>query len=418
MPPKQDVTKPKECSKCKIVKEPKEFSRCNSQPDGRYCLRPACKACDNIARTAKKVAKSASIEVEQAPKGTKETVQDFLDRTWTIQEGKKADPNTRHMKYVKLADISPAFAESYGPIKYQIAKVVDEDLRIARATTAGDFAFVSVPWCLEKLGVKECTKCPKDDNIRPLASFSPANEGGLRGDCKACEKGVKIAKYAETTNARDEKAAAGETRKCVGPCGEVKCVSKFQENRVLCISCRNKDHQKRGEDAVLTSPDKYRMCVGCQCAHKIEDFTGNSAVCNKRHASIAAQLRNSKKSACQRGKEWKLSDAEATAIFSLPCFYSKIYEPEVHPSGIDRLDNAVGYVVGNCVPCHRVVNMMKGDMTIGEFHAALTDIVERDGDATLLKARYDNAFKMNMTCKLGFEELCAAILGNTAWVVA
>jgi hypothetical protein len=36
-------------------------------------------------------------------------------------------------------------------------------------------------------------------------------------------------------------------------------------------------------------------------------------------------------------------------------------------SGIDRLDNNIGYVSGNCVPCCSVCNYAKRDMTVDQF---------------------------------------------------
>jgi 5-methylcytosine-specific restriction endonuclease McrA len=38
-------------------------------------------------------------------------------------------------------------------------------------------------------------------------------------------------------------------------------------------------------------------------------------------------------------------------------------------SGIDRLDNAIGYEPPNCVPCCDICNLAKRDMSYGAFVA-------------------------------------------------
>ncbi len=41
--------------------------------------------------------------------------------------------------------------------------------------------------------------------------------------------------------------------------------------------------------------------------------------------------------------------------------------PREERSGIDRVDNSVGYEVDNCVPCCGVCNRMKRDLTKDQF---------------------------------------------------
>lgn len=36
-------------------------------------------------------------------------------------------------------------------------------------------------------------------------------------------------------------------------------------------------------------------------------------------------------------------------------------------NGIDRVNNALGYIESNCVPCCKICNAAKGEMTLGEF---------------------------------------------------
>jgi hypothetical protein len=52
-------------------------------------------------------------------------------------------------------------------------------------------------------------------------------------------------------------------------------------------------------------------------------------------------------------------------------------QPPFFYTGIDRLDNAVGYLVGNCAPCCKVCNAMRSDMTIEAFLAKIRKIAAR-----------------------------------------
>jgi len=44
-------------------------------------------------------------------------------------------------------------------------------------------------------------------------------------------------------------------------------------------------------------------------------------------------------------------------------------------NGVDRIDNSVGYAVGNCVPCCKICNWMKGTKTRDEFLQACHAVV-------------------------------------------
>lgn len=46
-------------------------------------------------------------------------------------------------------------------------------------------------------------------------------------------------------------------------------------------------------------------------------------------------------------------------------------------NGIDRVDNSVGYVLSNCVPCCSTCNRMKGTMSSEEFKEKIKLIYSR-----------------------------------------
>ena len=92
------------------------------------------------------------------------------------------------------------------------------------------------------------------------------------------------------------------------------------------------------------------------------------------------------KNALKRGYEFNLSKEEFRNIITQPCFYcGKQYTQEKRDkgnngsfkyTGIDRYDNTKGYVIGNCVPCCKTCNMMKGTMTVMEFKEKMETILK------------------------------------------
>lgn len=67
----------------------------------------------------------------------------------------------------------------------------------------------------------------------------------------------------------------------------------------------------------------------------------------------------------RRNLKWDLSVEDFEKIISKPCYYCGSKNGKY--SGVDRIDNSVGYIKGNCVPCCRKCNMMKKDMSKDEF---------------------------------------------------
>ncbi len=100
----------------------------------------------------------------------------------------------------------------------------------------------------------------------------------------------------------------------------------------------------------------------------------------KGQAAFNTLLRNIKYSAKARGHEWSLSKDFVLKLNSQPCHYcgiapkQKIAELKTRKcngeylyNGIDRLDNAKGYIPGNVVPCCGTCNRAKFTMPKSVF---------------------------------------------------
>lgn len=85
--------------------------------------------------------------------------------------------------------------------------------------------------------------------------------------------------------------------------------------------------------------------------------------------------------ASNRSLEWGLSFDEFARMISLPCHYCgsepmAVYKKEasrkgITYNGIDRVDNSIGYLQGNVVPCCKFCNMAKSRWGLDDFTAWL-----------------------------------------------
>lgn len=88
-----------------------------------------------------------------------------------------------------------------------------------------------------------------------------------------------------------------------------------------------------------------------------------------------------KRKAQKRGLIFSLTRAEFKKLTKQPCHYCGAEPAHVATprgkartgnyiyNGIDRLDNSMGYIVDNCVPCCKMCNFAKRDISVEDFKA-------------------------------------------------
>lgn len=142
----------------------------------------------------------------------------------------------------------------------------------------------------------------------------------------------------------------------------------------------------------------------CECGektqvrpHRLINGTTRSCGCSRNEdkeliedeASARWFYRSYKVSARQAKREFALTLEQFRKITSLPCHYcgaapaprsrpdkkSKLSQKFIS-SGVDRVDNAVGYVPENCVPCCYTCNIMKRSHSVSAFLAHVKRIVD------------------------------------------
>jgi 5-methylcytosine-specific restriction endonuclease McrA len=108
--------------------------------------------------------------------------------------------------------------------------------------------------------------------------------------------------------------------------------------------------------------------------------------------------------ASKHGRRWEISFTEFLALTARDCTYCGVPPAQVatpyvtrrgevrnsaNPTwasavvftynGIDRVDSSVGYVLSNCVPCCRVCNVAKSDMSSDAFEGWIDRIARNRG---------------------------------------
>lgn len=139
-------------------------------------------------------------------------------------------------------------------------------------------------------------------------------------------------------------------------------------------------------------------CINCgaesvKCCAEIKSGRGSRSGCRqcfgraKGHVGLSALFYAYRLSARRAGRRFALNLQSFQALTSAPCHYCAAPPSQLASrkaktpwgayvySGIDRMDNAQGYVAGNCVPCCGVCNTAKGGMSYADFVAHIRALV-------------------------------------------
>lgn len=149
-----------------------------------------------------------------------------------------------------------------------------------------------------------------------------------------------------------------ETKLCRG-CSIEKPITEFHlhkgKPRSRCKECRRLeriDYSLRPE-VVQRSKDYYQE-------HKVE-FRDRM---RDYYHSLVGQYHQYKKRAVKSNFEFTITKEDCKAFYRTDCYYCGGLIKDL---GIDRIDNSIGYVLSNCVPCCSVCNFMKGTLAKDEF---------------------------------------------------
>lgn len=200
--------------------------------------------------------------------------------------------------------------------------------------------------------------------------------------CKCDCGGEKWARGADLTRQRHTNCGCRiyepEIGQVFGSWTVIESVPGFRKTtvKVRCI-CQNTSN-------VPVSDLRHGKSTQCKdCASKSNrKGDGESA----RNRTIRGYINGAKK----RKIPFELSVEDMLTIFSLNCYYcgkepctvTRENSGDFVYNGIDRVDNSIGYIANNCVPCCAICNRMKRDLTVDEFIAHVQRISQMNYERT------------------------------------
>lgn len=110
-----------------------------------------------------------------------------------------------------------------------------------------------------------------------------------------------------------------------------------------------------------------------------QDYARGEAAFNK-------TLRSYQQNAQTRGHSWEVTGEEFNRLAAMDCHYcgtppSMITKGSLRGgdyvyNGLDRIDNSLGYTLGNVLTCCKICNHAKVDMPYDDFLAWIAQLVE------------------------------------------
>ena len=197
--------------------------------------------------------------------------------------------------------------------------------------------------------------CRYCDSYKPAAEFPKDSENlyGRGYNCLVC--------YRAKHPLSKPKRIVTETQAECTQCKQVKLRSDFRKNPAVkcgleshCRDCTNakaNEHSraKRREGSEQRRLQRYMLC-------RFNDY-----------------IRRTK----ERGHSFALSLEQFWSVKRQPCVYCGQEPDPKKGSGIDRVDNSIGYELNNCVPCCGPCNWMKHTLSLGDFSAKIKRIAAR-----------------------------------------
>jgi len=180
-----------------------------------------------------------------------------------------------------------------------------------------------------------------------------------------------------------------------------KVVPGFRSGKLVAI--RRVENNKRGWPQFLCKCDcggesvvascrlsaKKNQIRSCGCSHTDHQIKVNLArrLSSGEAACHAAYLMTRNSCARKRKLTWEIAEADWKRLSALPCHYCGAGPSNLSRggygrfgdyayNGLDRVDNGVGYVLFNVVPCCKLCNQAKSVLTLNDFKAWITRVYE------------------------------------------
>lgn len=156
-------------------------------------------------------------------------------------------------------------------------------------------------------------------------------------------------------------------------------VSGKESNRTILYQCQCTCGNLETKRITSLASGRSKQCKDCSFADLSKRRTGIVKVTNEWRIEALARgrINRYRKGAAERGLEWSLSGDACMALFANGCYYcgavpanqaaDRARSIAFTYSGIDRRDNARGYVPDNVVSCCGTCNRAKSDRNEADF---------------------------------------------------
>lgn len=181
----------------------------------------------------------------------------------------------------------------------------------------------------EIASIKTCTKCKQN---LPIASFSmrPKSKDGRHTQCRSCTLD-QVRKWRARM-----KLLRPVRQSC--PCG---AAINSQNTYGLCPQCskpaRNRKYYERNKEFVTECNKQYKK-------RNAEKYYAYSRRPDNRWKSAASTAK-------RRGLVWQIDFESWQKIIAQGCYYCASTLSDGAGSGLDRIDNTLGYFLENVLPC-------------------------------------------------------------------
>lgn len=183
--------------------------------------------------------------------------------------------------------------------------------------------------------------------------------------CKHCGRDFQVPPGRIRAQAKEGTPVNYCSRECFHAANTVK-------DDCTCTKCGETKHVSE-----FTKDSSHSRGYNAQCKNCRNEYVNKVVVFRPyyRRTSIKSNAR-------KRGLAYKLSREQFMSFWQKPCTYCG---DVIETIGLDRVDNAKGYVMGNVVPCCGVCNSMKSNKTIEEFLARCRRIVNHTSKMSAVK---------------------------------
>jgi len=174
------------------------------------------------------------------------------------------------------------------------------------------------------------------------------------------------------------------------------CYKTFENSGKLCTPCYQKQYHDKNKDKVKLKKSNYyianKKMIDDKCEkykqQNIEKVKIKNSLYNHKHKERLAVYRKKydvtpigkfnkgKKSAISRNLSWDISFEKYVKIIMNPCEYCKEDLSGWGGTSLDRIDNDIGYIDSNVIPCCGTCNNIRNRfLTREEMKAAMTAVL-------------------------------------------